>query len=327
MPTLWFSYSTVHGLDAPEPPNSPYSLTWNVGRFLRDKALALGYQFRYINLDDTSEPIIWKNDIVIGHTWWPNGFMSHALKSTARLKFILQPYSHEMIGPNERPWLRGLVDHADHCFWVTGPYWYDTMQDGPFGDWKVKSTRLDMAINPALHPHSKTHWNPPGKRKFLAIGVDAPCKGLDLIADLARQGGFHLGYFGNAPFDRFAHVPQLTMYGGREFTPEVQRAIANEYDFFISLARADANPTTLLETASWGMLPMCNQESGYLYEDPFPGLRIDGPLLNLHQIDQYQNETEWYLKNRVTKIQHEIAERHTWPIFCQKLWAEIEKWL
>src|SRR5258708_40023480 len=111
------------------------------------------------------------------------------------------------------------------------------MEDVLFGTWKSKATRLDMAINPALHPHSKRTWGKPGKRRFLAIGADIPYKGLDLIADLARCGGFHLGYFGSAPRERFTHVPQFTYYGGVDFTPNAQAQITSEYDVFLSLAR------------------------------------------------------------------------------------------
>lgn len=327
MPTLWFSYSTIRGLDAEEPRNSPYSLTWNVGRFLRERAEALGYGFHYVNLDDCADYPIGSDDIVIGHPWWPDGFMARALKSPARLKFVLQPYQHDIVGKNESWWIKELVEQANHCFWVTGRYWWDTMEQGLYGEWKAKSTRLDMAVNPILHPLSKTHWNSPNKRKFLCIGSDIPYKGLDMIADLARQGGFALGYFGSAPYERFANVPQFRHMGGCEFTPDVQARISNEYDGFISLAHGDANPTTLLETASWGMLPLCNKESGYLPDEPFLELRKDDVLFNLEQIDAFQSADEYALHVRSGAIRREVIERHSWKRFNETLWNEMEQWL
>lgn len=324
-PTIWFAYSTVHGIDSPEPPNSPYSLTWNVGRFLRDKAVSIGYEFQYRNLDLIFEDTLGPDDIVIGHPWWPNGWMSGALNSNAKAKFVLQPYQHDIVGKNESWWIKGLVDKADHCFWVTGKYWWDTMHEGLYGDWKSKSTRLDMAINPALHPLSKKRWNPPGKRKFLAIGADIPYKGLDMIADLARMGGFHLGYYGAATYEKFGHVPQFRHNGARDFTPDVQAWIANEYDAFISLARGDANPTTLLETACWGLLPMCNQESGYWPDAPFMELRKDDTLFNLAQVDYLQSVSEYELRQRAEQIRCEVVERHGWAQFCEAVWSEVSK--
>ena len=79
MPKLWFSYSTVNGLDSDEPYNSPYSITWNLGRYLRRCALECGYQFEYRNLDDKSPADLFHGDVVVGHTWWDGGFMDIAL--------------------------------------------------------------------------------------------------------------------------------------------------------------------------------------------------------------------------------------------------------
>ncbi len=47
MPTLYFSYSLPGGsLDIQEPLNSPYSISWHVGRMLREKAAERGYDFQ-----------------------------------------------------------------------------------------------------------------------------------------------------------------------------------------------------------------------------------------------------------------------------------------
>lgn len=327
MPTLWFSYSTLYGLDAPEPPNSPYSLTWNLGRFLRAQAAARGYAFEYRNLDSDQADTIGPEDIVIGHTWHPNGWLNRALDSAAKVKFILQPYSPGMVAPTERGWIKALFAKADHLFLVTGPAWWQTMPDGPFAEWQEKATRLDMAISPTLHPFSKTTWNPPGKRALLAIGSDVSVKGLDQIAHLARIGGFKLGYFGAAPASVFQHVPQMGYFGGVDFTPDVQARITREFDGFLSLATMDANPTTLLETACWGLLPFCNAESGYLPDAPFAALCSDDPLFNLEQMDWFQQAPDYALRQRAERIRREVVERHTWARFCETVWAEVERWL
>ncbi len=322
---LWFCYSTIYGLDSPEPLNSPYSLTWHVGRFLREKAREIGYAFEYRNLDDGSIDRIGARDIVIGHSLYPDGWMNRALDSQARIKLILQPYQTAMVAESERDWIKALFSKADHLLLITGPYWWDTMEAGPFAEWKGRATRLDMAVNPAVHPISKASWGAPGKRRFLAMGTHNPVKGLDLIADLATLGGFHLGYYGSAPLETFQHVPQFYHYGGAYFTPDVQARITREYDFFISLARADANPTTLLETACWGLLPLCNNESGYWPNSPFIELKLDDPLFNLAVIEMLQAMPEYRLRQKSLAIRNEIVERHSWPGFCWTIWKEIEK--
>lgn len=327
MPTLWLSYSTINGIDAPEPCNSPYSITYNLGRFLRDKVQALGYEFQYRNLDDTSPANIQSDDIIIAHSWYPRGFMTETLSCKVRARFLLQPYQHDIVGKNESWWIKKIADACKGLLFITGPYWWDTMHEGLYGEWKEKATRLDMAVNPGLHPFSKRHWNAPGKRKFLAIGADIHYKGLDLIADLARIGGFQLGYYGSAPPERFQHVPQLVHYGATEFTPDIQARIANEYDFFISLARGDANPTTLLETSCWGLLPLCNQESGYWPNAPFMELRKDDALFNLEQIDWLQSAPEYELRCQAERIRQRVLDNHGWDRFCNTVWGELEKWL
>lgn len=327
MPTFYFSYSTVHGIDAPEPPNSPYTITWHLGRYLRERVAARGYTFEYRNLDDLSRPTITADDVVLGHTNHPDGFVNYALDSASKAKFIIQPYQVRMVGEGEIGWIKSVFAKADHLFLVTGKAWWDTMPDTPFAEWRDKATRLDMAVNPTLHPLSKKRWNPQGKRKFLAIGADIPVKGLEMIAELARVGGFYLGYYGSADYTRFQHVPQIMMHGGRDFTPDVQDWAANEYDVFITLAHADANPTTLLETACWGMLGMCNKESGYWPDDPFLELRKGDMLHNLAMIDYVQNAPEYVLRQRATAIRERVVCEHGWDKFCETVWSEVEKYL
>lgn len=325
MATLWFSYSTVYGIDGPEPPNSPYTITHHLGRFLRERAAQLGYAFEYRNLDTDQVDTLGADDIVIGHTWYPDGWMNRALDSKANIKLVIQPYSPGMVAESERPWIKALFAKADRLLLITGPYWFDAMPDGPFAEWHGKTTRLDMAINPVMHPHSKTKWGAPGKRRCLAMGSDIPAKGLDLVADLARIGGFHLGYYGNAPIGRFEHVPQFSHYGGAVFTPDKQAEITAEYDLFISLARSDANPTSLLETASWGMLPLCNVQSGYYPDKPFMELRTDDLPFNLEKIDSLQTMPEYQLKQLAAQVRQDVIEHHTWQRFCETVWSEVEK--
>lgn len=327
MKTFWFSYSTIHGLDAPQPPNSPYSVTWNVGNYIRQQVTERGYQFRYVNLDDNSHYDIGEDDVILAHAWHPSGFLTNTLDRKVKARFLIQPYQHDIVGVNESGWIRNIVDQCDHCFFITGRYWFDTMSGGLYGDWKAKSTRLDMAVDSRLHPLSKTRWNPAGKRAFLAIGADIPYKGLAMIAELARVGGFKLGYYGNAPYERFQHVPQMKHNSGRDFTPDVQALIANEYDCFLSLAKGDANPTVLLETACWGMLPMCNEQSGYHPNDPFMELRKGDTLFNLAQIDYIQTAPEYELRQRAAAIRERVVREHSWSIFVDKVWSEVEKWL
>ncbi|GIV50477.1 MAG: hypothetical protein KatS3mg038_0998 [Candidatus Kapaibacterium sp.] len=68
-----------------------------------------------------------------------------------------------------------------------------------------------------------------------------------------------------------------TRYGGVIFTPEANEYFANTYDFFLTCGRADANPTTLLEATSWGLLSFCTPQSGYYPDQPFIGVSLSDP--------------------------------------------------
>lgn len=328
MSTLWFSYSflPLHSFDGFQPLNSPYSLTWNVGRFLRQKAAGIGYEFQYINLDDTTPRQFTKDDIAIGHTWWDGGFMHQALDANIRAALILQPYSACMVSDHHIPMVLDLWSKADHLLLVTGAYWFDTMQDTPYAPLQAKATRLDMAINAEAHPYLKRRWNKAGKRGFLAIGNSSPAKGMDLIADLAQTAGFKLGVYGDVYPDVFQHVPQVKVYGGVDFKPERIQAICDEYDFFLSLARCDANPTTLLETACWGLVGACNKESGYWPDQPFLGLQND-LAANWKMIDDLQSLSEHELQGQSIAGRRIMLQEHTWERFCRNVWAAVECWL
>ncbi len=327
MSKFWFSYSLgpLPGLDCPEPRNAPYVITWHLGRYLRDKAAAIGYEFAYRNLDSAEIDAIGPDDIVLGHTWFPDGWLNRALDSAARLKFVMQPYSEGMVAETERAWIKSLFAKADHLFLITGPEWWRRMPSGPYAEWQAKATRLDMAINPDVHPYLKLRWSPPGKRGFVAIGSDIPAKGIDLVAQLARMGGCRLLYYGNADASRFEHVPQAIINTGEEFTPDAIERLCHDYDFFLAMGRFDANPTTLLETTAWGLVAACTPESGYPPDSPFLELRLDDMPFNLEQIERLQTMPEYDLRQRSERLRHYIEECHRWEPFCETVWQEVER--
>lgn len=253
--------------------------------------------------------------------------MTRALDSPARAKFILQPYQHDIVGRSESWWALKWFAKADWLFGITGPYWYDTMHEGLYGDWKAKFTRVDMAVSPAQHPFVKRRWNPPGKRKLLAVGAYIPYKGLDLIAELARASGVYLGYYGNAPLEVFRHVPRFHHYGGALFVQPLIGQIADTYDGFLSLARGDANPTTLLETACWGLTGFCNKESGYWPNAPFLELRLNDLAFNLEQMEWLQTVSEYDLRMRAEQMRDLMVREYNWDKFTTTIWEVMQRWL
>lgn len=328
MPTLHFSYSLGGGtLDSPEPLNSPYTIAWHVGRFLRDKAVEIGYAFHYQNLDDTTPCTFELGDIAIGHAWWDGGFMHQALDAAIKAKFILQPYTAGMVSPGDVGMVLNLWNKADHLFLITGEYWFDTMDSSLYFPLQAKATRLDMAINTALHPYSKTRWNEPGQRAVCCIGHDTPTKGYKHVAELARVAGFRLGHFGGAQPETFEHVPCFVNHGGHQFTPAAIARICEDYDAVITIPIADANPTILLEAAAWGLDVFCSQEAGYLPGQPFRSLVKGDMAWNVKQMRAWQQEDEYNLTLRSQTVRRVVEQEYTWTKFCQTLWSKVSETL
>ena len=328
MSTLYFSYSLPGGsLDCDEPLNSPYSLAWNVGRFLRQKAAEIGYAFQYVNLDDTTPRTFDPLDIVIGHCWWDGGFMDQALNAGIKAKFIIQPYSAGMVSDPDIPMVLDLFSKADHLFLVCGEYWFETMHSTPYARLKANATRIDMAVSPAIHPMLKTRWNKKGQRAICVIGNDIPVKGFKNVAEMARMAGIRLGHFGSARDGTFDHVPQMTLHGGMLFTPDNIKALCDQYDALCVIALADANPTVLLEAGAWGLAVYTNLQSGYLPYRPFQELRLNDDKFNIDQMRLFQQMDEYDLRRESARLRDVIEQDYNFTVMCNAIWQKVGEYL
>jgi hypothetical protein len=329
MSTLHFSYSSGgHDLDTcDEPLMSPYTITWHMHHFLRQKAAEMGYDYHYQNLDDITPCTFGPDDIVIGHCWWDGGFMHQALASEAKHKFILQPYSHAMVSVGDVPMVKALFAKADHLFLITGDYWWQTIDTSPYADLKPRATRLDKAINPAIHPYSKTRWNKPGERAICTIGADVPTKGYKHVTELARVAGLRYGHFGSARPETFEHVPCMTLHGGMLFTPDNIAKLCANYDGLVVIPEADANPTVLLEAASWGLSVFCTREAGYLPHKPFFPLHKNDTVFNVKEMRLWQQADEYELASDSRGLRSLIERSYSWQKFTQTLWSKVSEYL
>lgn len=253
--------------------------------------------------------------------------MNAALDADIRAKIILQPYSRYMVSEPDIPMVLNLWNKADHLLLITGEHWFNTIDSSPFSALQPPKTRVDMAIDTSIHTYHKERWNPVGKRNFLIIGHDIWAKGFEHIAELARVAGIRVGHMGGDKSSTFDHVPQFTSYGGVIFDDRNQHAVANEFDFFLSIANADANPTTLLETSAWGLVAACNVESGYLPDRPFIELRKGDLSYNLEVIDMLQRTSEYNLRKRSRIVREVIEKEYNWQRFCNTVWQSVERFL
>lgn len=330
MTKLWFSYSLPQGitLDSDEPSRSPYHHSWYVGRFLREKAQERGWEFEYVNLDDDTTREIGADDVIVGHAWFTeNAFMIQASRQECKARFILQPYTEKMVGPEALDLLHEQWGAADHLFLNCGPYWYDRMPDSDYAKYHQKVTRLDNFVNPVFHPFKKTKWNEPGKRGVLAIGYDNPIKGMDKVEELARVAGLRLLHCGSVAEGFFKHVPQAISMSGMVFDEHNIEWICEHYDMFITMGRFDANPTTLSETALWGLIPACTEQSGYYANDPFVNLKLDDIVHNLEVIEWFQYASVPELEEMQKRIRNYVLEYHTHERRIVYIWDRMLEYI
>lgn len=325
---VWFSYSLPDGimLDSAESRNAPYTISYHAGRYLRERAKERGWDFEFVGLEQDAERVT-SDDIIVGHPWFPGGFMIDAIQEIPQHVFILQPYTRNFVAPTEVEWVRDYLDAATQVFFITGRYWFDGIADSPYADFLPKMTRLDMAVNGLVHPYLKHSWNLPGKRAALCIGNDTPAQNWAEVAELARTTGLKLGYCGNADPDIFRHVSNFKHFGGTEFDERTIAYLCKEYDALICLHRESANPTVLLEAAAWGLIPYCTETSGYYANEPFMELRLGDLAFNWSQIERLQTAAEPFLRVQSEATRRLIEQQYNWDIFCKTLWEGIEQCL
>jgi hypothetical protein len=322
--TLWFCYSFPDGVtvDSAEPRNSPYSLSWHVGRFLRDKAQEQGLNFRFVGLQDDASSVQ-KDDLCIGHIWHPYGFINSAFEYCEHV-FVLQPYTRHFVADTEVGWMNGWLAAAEHIFFITGRTWFDGIPDSPYADYLPKMTRLDMAVNAMAHPYSKHIWNPQGRRAALLVGNDTPAQNWAEAAELARVSGLKIGYCGNALPDIFSSVSQFKHYGGVVFDVQTIETLCKEYDALICLHKESANPTVLLEAAAWGLITYCTPTCGYYPNDPFMELRGGDLAFNWMQMQELQDAPEFMLQARSQATRLVMEAEYHWTKMCDQIWQGIE---
>jgi hypothetical protein len=188
-------------------------------------------------------------DWLIGHPCEDPGyaFTDNLWQAEERRAIALAPWNATDLYNNRLMQVKGQVARI---FAICGPGWESKL---PIG-----FQRLDLAINQAHYPRLRTKFNPPGKRKFLYIGCTLPEKGTDMLAQIAHElKHIHFGHIGPGL------IPGTHPWGYVECESPRGQKIVSEYDAVISCGKADANPTTMLEALSWGLVPLCTYESGW----------------------------------------------------------------
>ncbi|HZI89727.1 MAG TPA: hypothetical protein VFD83_04670, partial [Candidatus Polarisedimenticolia bacterium] len=190
------------------------------------------------------------NDVLLGHPFpddLSRAFNRACLEGGFATRVALNPLHYGL--PEYCQALSPALDACDHILGITGPYWFDKWNEGPFARWTPKITHLDMAIDIRRFPRIKRSFNPPGRRKFLYIGHGLPPKGTHLLSQLfgLARGKHECVWIGA---DRT--LPDLDGRPPRLLEGATVERLAQECDIFLTMGVSDANPTTILESMAWG---------------------------------------------------------------------------
>lgn len=304
----------------PVPLKAPLSITYQVAKRLSDE-----YEVKLYDLKEKLHLEPTGGDFFLGHLWHVKGTICYnALRNDKFIKkFIIGPYNHDTKqwslktgkALDDIAWAYDCIARCDRYIAICGDYWMDSFESSPFKDLREKFFHVNMALDFDQYPFLKNTYNKCGKRKFFYIGRYAHEKGTDLLEKLASNiPGFEGGYIcmgGEIKGWKKISDP-------RPLTADFIRKIAEEYDFFINMSRADAQATTILEAASWGFPVACTRESGYSTDD-FYYMDLTDFEKNREIVSQLQTIDEDSLRKAAVFTRRALAEKYNWQIFLDKL--------
>lgn len=297
---------------------APYIITHKLFYFLKSKVETFCY-----NWTDKIDLDLQPDDIVLGHPHYdPETVVQRAFRRQCRAKCLIHPLHTRRVNDNFP--FDPLVQQADRLFAICGPYWYDSIGETPFAHWKPKITRLDLAVDPNTYPYLKHSFNPPGARRLVYIGSATPNKNLGyLVKVMAAMPDVTLHWYGGDSNHPLAKLPNVNTSGWLILDESVAKSICHHCDIKVSVSDSDANPTTLLEAAAWGLITACTKESGY-YNDPmFHELYLDDLPRTIDQLRHLLTIDNGQLEEMSRQSRKTIEDKYTWDRFCNTVWNEL----
>jgi hypothetical protein len=92
----------------------------------------------------------------------------------------------------------------------------------------------------------------------------------------------------------------------------------------ITTGSADANPTTILEAMSWGLIPVCTPQSGYCGYAGIPNVPLDDVAGAVAVITRLQQAPEAELEAMRADNELLLDSHFTWTRFCSQVEAAID---
>jgi glycosyltransferase involved in cell wall biosynthesis len=259
-------------------------------------------------------------DVLVGHAHFVPWtiFRRSARRPGWRRIVMVQPYAHGRV--EYFAFLDQVLPRCDQFLAITGSHWFSRIGESDWAHWRPKMVHLDLAVDRRDFPRTKGAFNPPGRRRFLYIGSAVRFKNLPYLSAIARRcAPTEFAWIGGD-----VPLAGVRTLGFADFATEAGRALATQYDYMITVGYSDANPTTLLESASWGLIPVCTPQSGY---DAEPGF-VNVPLGDVERAARVVEELQRCPPERLEALRAEnerrLATRYTWERFCRQVVEAVE---
>ena len=241
----------------------------SIGRHLADR-LSNDYDVHHYWWDEIRAIQPDPGDVLLGH---PHPAPWTVFRRSARQPgwqriIALWPFKTE---PAEVAFADGVVARCDLNLAIAGDYWFEKLEHSLLSHWAPKMRRLDMAVDRNDFPVVKTDFNPPGSRRFLYVGSRGWAKNTGYLEEIgALMPSGTISWMGTGR----SGIRGVSRLGRQDFTTKEALRLVAAHDFMLTVGRADANPTTVLEAMAWGLVPVCTPTSGYV---SYPGI-VNVPL-------------------------------------------------
>jgi glycosyltransferase involved in cell wall biosynthesis len=302
------------------PTGEAVSTPFAIGREL-SRRLALRYDVQ-VHDHRATYPIVPKpGDVLVGHpTWDYDSVFNASLRQPGWSRRIcIHPFAPG--DARQVAHLDRLLPWCDLFLAITGPYWIKALPQTRCRHFAPKLVHLDLAVNREHFPPVKSSFNPPGKRKFLYIGNHPWYKNLPYLdAIAARCPDSEFAWIGSRK-EKYRHLRQL---GFHDFSDPLARELAAEYDFLITVGRADANPTTILEAMALGLVPVCTPQSGYQGVTGIINVPLDDLPAACAVIASLQGCDETTLRQWQAGNWRLLDRHFNWDRFSEQVIAAIE---
>ncbi len=302
------------------PHGSKISCPDAIGRNVHQR-LEQHYNVVVYDWDGTTTIVPGPNDVLVGHPHpAPWTCFRRSMKHPGWKRVIaLSPYHH---GDDVQvAFLNNVLPYCDLYLSITGRYWFNSIQQSTFAHWRPKMVHVDLAVDRADFPPIKSTFNKPGSRRFVYIGHTGWMKNTPYLSEIAKRlTGNEFAWIGTGP----EPIVGLTALGFQDFANHSAKQLLSNYDFLVTVGKADANPTTVLEAMAWGLVPICTPQSGYT---DYPGI-VNVPLDNASDAAAILQHLQYVSETTLTTMQAtnwELLENHfNWDRFTQQVIAAIE---